>query len=161
MNNLDGALESVKRGLGIESTNADLKKMSRELEEAMRVKRVDAAIIQSEGQIKSQDIPGAYKTIDSALRLDPTNPTLNKLMNEVRPKYERIEKERKSQLDPREKLKEEGDTHFKNAHFELAIKSYTKCLDALTDKVRNIFLFISLHIQTFFLIYSNSFYLIL
>ena len=105
----------------------------------MRVKRVDAAIIQTEGQIKSQDIMGAYKTLDSALRLDPTNPILNKYMNEVRPKMERLEKERKSQLDPKEKLKEEGDTHYKNSHFELAIKSYTKCIDSLTDKVSYLF----------------------
>jgi hypothetical protein len=41
-----------------------------------------------------------------------------------------------SSLDSKEKLKEEGDSHFKNAKFEEAIKSYTKCLAAISDKVR-------------------------
>ena len=42
--NLEAALDVVKRGLGVEPSNADLKRMSREIEEAMRLRRVDAAI---------------------------------------------------------------------------------------------------------------------
>jgi tetratricopeptide (TPR) repeat protein len=135
--NLDGALDAVKRGLGIESSNADLKKMSRELEEAQRVKKVEAFISQAEAQLQSKDITSAYKTVDTALRLDPTNTELNNLMNKIRPLYEKAEKQRHSKLDPKEKIKEEGDTFFKAANFESAIKSYTKCLDAISDKVNN------------------------
>ena len=53
-----------------------------------------------------------------AQRLDPDNPSLTKLMNKVRPLHEKAEKERFSNLDSRERIKEEGDTLFKNANFE-------------------------------------------
>lgn len=135
MGNLDGASDAVKRGLGVDPTSADLKKMSKEIDEAIRMKKVDAFIAQAENQISANDITGAYKTLDSGLRLDPNNKTLNKLMDNVRPKYERAEKQRMANLDPKERIKEEGDTHFKNANFEAAIKAYTKCLDSISDKV--------------------------
>lgn len=135
LNNLEGALDSVKRGLGIESGNADLKKMSRELEEALRLKKVDAAINLAENQISSNDIPSAFKTIEGGLRLDPTNASLNRLMGRVKPAYERLEKQRVSTLDPRERIKEEGDNYFKAASFEQAIVSYTKCIDSSPNKV--------------------------
>jgi hypothetical protein len=51
LGNLEGSLDAVKRGLGIDSTNADLKRMSRELDEAMRVRRVDAAISAADNQL--------------------------------------------------------------------------------------------------------------
>ena len=133
--NLEGALDAVKRGLGIESSNADLKKMSRELEEAQRVKKVEAFISQAESQLQSGDVASAFKTVDTALRLDPTNTELNNLMNKVRPLHEKAEKQRLSKLDPKEKIKEQGDAFFKAANFESAIKSYTKCLDSISDKV--------------------------
>jgi tetratricopeptide (TPR) repeat protein len=135
MDNLDGALESVKRGLGIESSNADLKKMSREIEETQRLRRVDAATASAETQLLNGDIPGAYKTIEGALRLDPRNEKLVSMMNRVRPQFERLEKQRIAQLDPKERLKEEGDTFFKAANFEKAIESYTRCLGSISDKV--------------------------
>jgi len=134
LGNLEGALDAVKRGLGIEPLNADLKKMSRELDEAIRMKKVDASIQSAESQIKAGDVTGAYKTIDSALRLDPNNDTLNRLMSRVKPQYEKSEKQRVAGLDPAERVKEEGDRQFKNAEFENAIKTYTKCLDMIRDK---------------------------
>lgn len=136
LGNLDGALDAVKRGLGIDSQNADLKKMSREIEEAQRQKKVDNFISQAESQLAANDGVNAYKTVDAALRLDPTNKTLARLMDRARPLYERAEKQRHANLDPKERIKEEGDTLFKEAKFELAIKSYTKCLDSISDKVR-------------------------
>jgi hypothetical protein len=42
-----------------------------------------------------------------------------------------------SKLDPVEKVKEEGDAFFKAANFEKAAVAYTKCLSAISDKVRN------------------------
>lgn len=134
MGNFDGALEAVKRGLGIDSANADLKKMSRELDESIRMKKVASSIETTESQMKAEDYAGAFKTVDNALRLDPQNSTLQRLMEKVRPLYERAEKKRVSTLDPSARVKEQGDTQFKNAEFEAAIKSYTKCLDGLRDK---------------------------
>lgn len=134
MGNPEGALDFVKRGLGIEASNADLKKMSRELDEILRMKRVDAAIASAESLIKCADWVNAYKTIDGALRLDPTNPTLKSLMDRVKPMYEKAERLRISQLDPNERIKEEGDKLFKAADFEGAIKVYTRCLDSIRDK---------------------------
>lgn len=131
----EGASEAVKRGLGIESGNADLKRMSREIDEAMRMKKVDAAIATAESQLSAQDVQGAFKTCDSALRLDPTNEALSRLMGRIRPLYERAEKNRVAGLDKKERMKEEGDTKFKNADFEGAINSYTKCLEYITDQV--------------------------
>jgi tetratricopeptide (TPR) repeat protein len=133
--NLDGALDSVKRGLGIESGNADLKKMSRELEEAMRVKRVEAAIQAADQQLAANDVTAAFRTVEQALRLDPTNETLARQMNRIRPLYERAEKQRVAGLDSRERIKEEGDNYFKAANFEKALETYTRCLNAITDKV--------------------------
>ena len=107
----------MKRGLGVESSNADLKKMSREIEEAMRVKRVEAAITLAQSQISANDINNAFKTLEGALRLDPTNDTLNTLMGKVKPQYEKLEKQRISNLDPKEKVKEEGMLHFASDFF--------------------------------------------
>ncbi len=132
--NLDGALEYVKRGLGIESSNPDLKKMSRELEDSIRSKKVDSLIEKVEQSIATNDIPTAYKTLETALRLEPTDAKLNRLMDQVKPKYERLEKERVASLDSKERLKEEGDKLFKDAKFEEAIKAYTKALSSITDK---------------------------
>ena len=134
MGNFDGASEAVKRGLGIDSTNADLKKMSRELDESIRMKKVASAIETTESQMKAEDYGGAFKTVDNALRLDPQNATLARLMDKVRPLHERAEKKRVSNLDPSARVKEQGDTQFKNAEFEAAIQSYSKCLNGIRDK---------------------------
>lgn len=134
LDNLEAALDATKRGLGIDSKNPDLKKMSREIEEAQRIKKVKAAVVQAEKQLDNNDVPGAFKTLEAALRLAPDDKSLNRLMDEVRPKYERMEKHRLASLDPKERMKEEGDTFFKEAKFEEAIKAYTKCLDAVSDK---------------------------
>ena len=72
LGNLDAALDAVKRGLGIDSQNADLIRMSREIEEAQRLKKVDATIAQAQSQEADRGYGAAVKTIDAALRLDPT-----------------------------------------------------------------------------------------
>ena len=147
LGNFEGAQDAVKRGLGVDPLNSDLKKMSRDLDENMRMKRVDAAIVQARSQVDSNDIPSAYKTIDAALRLDPTNSTLNELMNRVRPQFERLEKQRVAGLDRKERVKEEGDSKFKNADFEGAIKCYTQCLDLIPDKVYRHHFLTYIHIE--------------
>lgn len=134
MKNYDGAMDAVKRGLGIDSTNKDLKAMVKELEELIRNNKVTIALETAEKQYKGNDITGAFKTLEMAMRLEPEHRGLNKLMDSVRPKYEMSEKHRLANLDPKERMKEEGDTFFKAANFEAAIKAYTKCLDAISDK---------------------------
>lgn len=155
LGNLDGALDSVKRGLGIDSQNADLKKMSREIEESQRLKKVEGFLTQAEMQLKDNDIVGAYKSVDAGLRLDPTNSDLNRMMDRVRPMHERAERQRLATLDPKERLKEEGDALFKSAKFEEAIKVYTKCLDSISDKVSYFFSNISL-VVIYLIVYIYS-----
>lgn len=134
LGNLDGALDACKRGLGIDSTNADLKKMCREIEESQRNAKVEALMTAAENQLSAGEIPEAYKSVDLALRLDPNNPKLNRLKDRVQPLYERAEKARKATLDPKERQKEAADQLYKDAKFEEAIKAYTKCLDSISDK---------------------------
>lgn len=138
LGNLEGALDSIKRGLGVDSQNADLKKMSREIEEQQRLKKVEGYITSSEMQLKENDIPAAFRSVEAGLRLDPNNRELNKLMERVRPLYERAEKQRLANLDPKERIKEEGDALFKAAKFEEAIRAYTRCLDSISDKTSDL-----------------------
>jgi hypothetical protein len=42
----------------------------------------------------SGDISSAFKTVDGALRLDPTNETLKKQMDKIKPQFEKQEKHR-------------------------------------------------------------------
>lgn len=135
LGNLDGALDSAKRGLGIDSTNADLKKMCREIEESQRNAKVDSMISTAETQLANNEIAEAHKTVDTALRLDPNNKKLNSLRDRVQPLYERAEKARKANLDPKERQKEIADGLYKEAKFEEAVKAYSRCLDSISDKV--------------------------
>jgi stress-induced-phosphoprotein 1 len=138
MGNLDAASDYVVRGLGIEPSNADLKKMSREIDEAQRQRKVEASITMAEQQLGSNDAVSAFKTVDAALRLDPNNERLKKLLVRVKPLYDRAEKERVSTLDPTERIKEEGDNLYKASQFEKAINSYTKAIDGIKDKTSEI-----------------------
>jgi len=134
MGSVEAAIESTKRGLGVDSKNADLKRMQRELEETLRMRKVDGSIATAEGQLKAGEINEAHRTVDQALRLDPTNTKLNSLMDTIRPKYDRLEKERVAAMNPSERKKEEGDKKFKNAEFEAALKDYSACLESVSDK---------------------------
>lgn len=134
MKNWDAALDVVKRGLGIDSKNADLKKMSSEITESIRNSKVDSAISTTNDMIGSGDIYGAFRTLEAALRLAPDDDKLNKLMGEVKPMYERKEKQRVSSLDPLEVIKEEGDKYYKESNFEKAIEAYTRAINKHTNK---------------------------
>jgi len=129
----DKAVDTIKMGLGIDPSNQDLKGIQRECEEESRKLKVAQLTKIAHEQVANGDFGTALKTIDQGLRLDGGNPTLTKLMNEAKPKWERQENQRKQGLSRTELLKEEGDTHYKNARFEDACNSYTKCLDALND----------------------------
>jgi stress-induced-phosphoprotein 1 len=138
LGNFDTAQEAVKRGLGVDPQNADLKKMSKELDESIRMKKVENFITSAQIQLKEDDVAAAYKSVDAGLRLDPNNTDLNRLMDRVRPLYERAEKQRLANLDPKERMKEEGDRLFKDAKFEEAIRAYTRALDSIPDKSNDI-----------------------
>lgn len=128
LGNLDAALDVVKRGLGVDSTSKDLKSMSAEITEAIRQSKVESALKQAREFHSSGDVYGAYRTLEAALRLDPANSNINDLMKQVRPAYERAEKQRVSNLDPVEAIKEKGDTLYKASNFEGAINEYSKAI---------------------------------
>jgi tetratricopeptide (TPR) repeat protein len=134
LGNLEMAQDFVKRGLGIESGNKDLKGMSREIDEELRQVKVKASVNTAQEQMQSGQIYESFRTLESAMRLDPNNPQLNKMMDIVRPKYEAKEKERVAGLNPVEKLKEEGDKYFKASSFEKAIDTYSKAISQTTDQ---------------------------
>lgn len=134
MKNWEAAKDVVNRGLGVDSKNADLKKMASEINEGIRKQKVDSAITTTNDQIGSGDIYGAFRSLEAALRLDPENDRLNKLMGEVKPMYEKKEKQRVGNLDPLEKMKEVGDKSYKESNFEKAIEQYGKCIDKHTNK---------------------------
>lgn len=131
LNDLEGCIKTLESGLAIQSSNADLKKMKKEVTELQRAEQVSAYCQKANDQLKQNDIAGAYKTLELASRLDAGNPDIEKLMKKVRPKWEHMEKQRKARLSGPELHKEKGDELYKNANFEGAVHEYTKCLDAL------------------------------
>ena len=74
------------------------------------------------------------KTLELASRLDAGNPDITRMMDKVKPEWEKQERKRKSGLSSTEKLKEDGDENYKKANFEAAIADYSKCLTALGEQ---------------------------
>eukprot|EP00519_Triparma_laevis_P015834 CAMPEP_0182495058 /NCGR_PEP_ID=MMETSP1321-20130603/3880_1 /TAXON_ID=91990 /ORGANISM="Bolidomonas sp., Strain RCC1657" /LENGTH=319 /DNA_ID=CAMNT_0024698321 /DNA_START=15 /DNA_END=974 /DNA_ORIENTATION=- len=134
LNDLAGCIKTLESGLGVDSSNNDLKKLKKEVTELQRGEQVANYCSKASEQMQSGDIAGAYKTLELASRLDAGNPDIDSMMSKVRPKYEAQEKARKSGLGANELLKEKGDDEYKKANFEGAIDFYTKCLDATSDK---------------------------
>jgi len=133
-NDLDGCIKALESGLAVDSTNADLKRMKKDLTELQRGETVAKYISKCEEQMSNGDIAGAYKTLELASRLDAGNPDIERMMGKVKPKYERMEAQRRSNLSPDEVCKERGDDAFKNAQFEVAIEHYSKCLKGLQNR---------------------------
>ena len=130
-NDLEGCIKALESGLAIDSSNADLKKMKKDLTELQRAEQVAAFCRKAEDQMTNGDIPGAFKTLELASRLDAGNPDIERMMSRVKPKFERMEAQRKANLSPDEIHKERGDEAYKNANFEGAIEHYTLCLQGL------------------------------
>eukprot|EP00569_Conticribra_weissflogii_P002803 CAMPEP_0171343590 /NCGR_PEP_ID=MMETSP0878-20121228/17493_1 /TAXON_ID=67004 /ORGANISM="Thalassiosira weissflogii, Strain CCMP1336" /LENGTH=325 /DNA_ID=CAMNT_0011846573 /DNA_START=69 /DNA_END=1046 /DNA_ORIENTATION=- len=130
-NDLEGCIKALESGLAVDSSNADLKKMKKDLTELQRAEQVAAFCRKAEDQMQNGDIPGAFKTLELASRLDAGNPDIERMMSRVKPKFERLERERKASLSVDEVHKERGDDAYKAANFEVAIEHYTKCLDGL------------------------------
>lgn len=131
---LEGCIKALESGLAVDSTNADLKRMKKDLTELQRGETVSKYISKCEEQVTNGDIAGAYKTLELASRLDAGNPDIERMMGKVKPKYERMEAQRRSILSPDEVCKERGDDAFKNAQFEVAIEHYSKCLKGLQNR---------------------------
>ncbi|KAL7551337.1 hypothetical protein ACHAWF_014530 [Thalassiosira exigua] len=130
-NDLEGCIKALESGLAVDSTNADLKRMKRDLTELQRGETVAAYVRKCEEQMSNGDVAGAHKTLELASRLDAGNPDIERMMGRVKPKYERMEAQRRANLSPDEVHKERGDDAFKGAQFEVAVDHYTKCIEGL------------------------------
>ena len=134
LNDLSSCIKTLESGLGVDSSNADLKKMKKEVTELQRAEQVSVYCAKADEQMQGGDVNGAMKTLDLASRLDAGNPDITRMMNIVKPKFDRAEKARKGALSGPDRLKEAGDEWYKAANFELAIEEYTKCIDKCGDR---------------------------
>eukprot|EP00565_Helicotheca_tamesis_P008406 CAMPEP_0185724904 /NCGR_PEP_ID=MMETSP1171-20130828/1250_1 /TAXON_ID=374046 /ORGANISM="Helicotheca tamensis, Strain CCMP826" /LENGTH=323 /DNA_ID=CAMNT_0028392869 /DNA_START=66 /DNA_END=1037 /DNA_ORIENTATION=+ len=130
-NDLAGCIKTLESGLAVQSSNPDLKRMKKEVQELLRGEQVAGYCSRAEEQMQSGDIAGAYKTLELASRIDAGNPDIERMMSRVKPKYEAMEARRKAGLSATEIYKERGDERYKKADFEGAIEEYTKCIDTL------------------------------
>ena len=128
---LSGCIKTLESGLAVDSSNADLKKMKKEIKEQERNASVKTMCDKAQEMLQNGDIAGAYKQLELASRLDAGNPLIDNLMKKVKPKYDQMEARRKASLSSDELYKERGDEYYKDAKFEEAIVQYTKCLDSL------------------------------
>jgi len=131
LNDLQGCIKTLESGLSINASNRDLKSMKKEVIELQRNKQVAKYCCRAEEQMQSNDISGAYKTLELASRLDAGNPDIQRMISRVKPKFEKMEARRKAGLSVTESHKEKGDDAYKAANFEVAIKHYTRCINAL------------------------------
>jgi len=88
LNDLPECIKTLENGLGIEATNADLKKMKKDITELQRADQVASYCMKAKEQEQSGDIPGAMKTLELASRLDAGNSEIERLLRKVKPQYE-------------------------------------------------------------------------
>lgn len=131
LNDFPNCIKALESGLAIQSSNPDLKKMKKEITELQRNEQVAAYCRKADEQMQAADIPGAYKTLELASRIDAGNPDIERMMSKVKPRFEAMEKKRKAGLSATEIYKERGDEAYKNAAFEDAIGYYRQCIEAL------------------------------
>jgi stress-induced-phosphoprotein 1 len=134
LDDLPNCIKTLESGLGVQSSNPDLKRMKKEVLELQRGDQVAAYCGKAQEQMQNGDVGGAMKTLELASRLDAGNPDIEKMKKKVAPKWELQEKKRKAKLSPVEKHKERGDECYKNAGFEDAIVHYTKCIEMLVKQ---------------------------
>ena len=134
LNDLSGCIKALESGLAIQSTNADLKRMKKEVTELQRADQVASYCKKADEQMMGGDISGAYKTLELASRLDAGNADIVRMMSKVKPKYEAMEAKRKRGLSSTELFKEKGDEAYKAANFEVAVEHYGKCISALKSE---------------------------
>jgi tetratricopeptide (TPR) repeat protein len=131
LNDLSNCIKTLESGLAVQSSNADLRRMKKEVTELQRNEQVAAYCNKAEELMQNGDIAGAMKQLEFAGRMDAGNPIIKEKMDKVKPKFDEMEKKRKASLSPVERYKEDGDQAYKNANFEVAVQHYTKCLDQL------------------------------
>jgi stress-induced-phosphoprotein 1 len=131
LNDLPNCIKTLESGLAVQPSNLDLKKMKKEITELQRGDQVAAFCRKAEEQMTNGDIAGAQKSLDLASRLDAGNSDIVRMMSKVKPKWDAMEKRRKSSLSATELYKERGDERYKNADFEGAIELYSQCLEVL------------------------------
>lgn len=131
LDDLAGCVKTLESGLAVQSSNPDLKRMKKEVQELQRGEQVATYCRKAEEQMQGGDIPGAYKTLELASRLDAGNPDIDRMMSRVKPKYEKMEQRRKAGLSATEIYKERGDEKYKAADFEGAIELYGQCIVSL------------------------------
>ncbi|CAM9249145.1 unnamed protein product [Scytosiphon promiscuus] len=134
LNEYDAAADVIKRGLCVEPRNADLKKNLKEIDELIRGEKVAGLVSQAEAYLKAGDYGAAMRAADSGMRMDAGNRDLQAVLDRAKPKFEALERSRRSGLSSTELLKEKGDDFYKKAAFEDAIVKYSECLDSLPDK---------------------------
>jgi len=131
INDLAGCIKTLESGLAVQSSNPDLKRMKKDVTELQRGDQVAGYCRKAEEQMQSNDISGAYKTLELASRLYAGNPYIDRMMRRVKPKYEAMESRRKAGLTSTETFKEKGDEAYKSAKFEEAVEFYGKCIGSL------------------------------
>lgn len=131
MNDLTACVKTLESGIALDSTNADLKRIKKEVIELQRNEQVAALCRSAEEMMKNGDVGGAYKALELASRQDAGNADIERMMKVVKPKYEALENQRKAGLSSTEKYKEKGDDLYKAADFEGAIEWYSKCITKL------------------------------
>jgi len=131
MNDLSGCIKTLESGLAVNSSNADLKQMKKDVTELQRAEQVVTYCSTASQQFNSGDVASAFKTLELASRLDAGSPEIIALMKKIKPAYELQEQKRKKSLSGPELHKEKGDTMYGTANFEGAIPEYTLCLDNL------------------------------
>jgi len=137
LDDLNQCIKTLENGLAIQSSNADLKRMKKEVTELQRGEQVAIYCGKAEEMMQNGDITGAMKQLDFASRLDAGNTDIVRMMSKVQPKYDAMERKRKATLSPVEKYKEQGDAKYKNANFEDAIEYYSKCLNQLQNESKS------------------------
>ena len=73
LNDLSGCIKTLESGLAIESTNADLKRMKKEVTELQRAEQVAGYCKKANEQMMEGNIAGAFKTLELASQLDAGN----------------------------------------------------------------------------------------
>ena len=88
LNQLDECVKALESGLAVQSSNPDLKKMKKDIQELVRNDQVQKYCSKAQEQVQNGDISGAMKTLDLASRLDAGNSQIEALKkNEVFQKH--------------------------------------------------------------------------
>lgn len=126
--------DTLKMGLAIEPQNKDLLSMENRIKNILREAKSAKLQEQAAAYEAAGDWVKCYQVLENARKIDAGNQRLQAKFAEIRTKYERSEKQRVSNLDRTEALKEQGDGKYKDGMFEEAIEFYGKCIESAKKK---------------------------